>query len=67
MAASLAAVKKELRKKIKNILKELPDAAIATQCEYSRHGHCFAQVDRRQLPMQQRRSSLCLSTKQPDA
>ncbi|KAF2124984.1 nagb/rpia/CoA transferase-like protein [Dothidotthia symphoricarpi CBS 119687] len=31
MAGSLAAVKKELRKKIKNVLKELPEAAAVTQ------------------------------------
>jgi hypothetical protein len=32
MAASLATVKKELRQKIKIILKELPEAAAASQC-----------------------------------
>jgi hypothetical protein len=32
MAGSIAAVKKELRNKIKRILKELPDAAAASQC-----------------------------------
>jgi 5-formyltetrahydrofolate cyclo-ligase len=31
MAASLAVVKKELRKKIRDVLKELPDAAAASQ------------------------------------
>jgi len=31
MATSLAAVKKELRKKIRDILKELPEAAAASQ------------------------------------
>jgi 5-formyltetrahydrofolate cyclo-ligase len=31
MAASLAAVKKELRRKIRNMLKDLPDAAAASQ------------------------------------
>jgi 5-formyltetrahydrofolate cyclo-ligase len=31
MAASIAAVKKELRKKIKSILKDLPEAAAASQ------------------------------------
>lgn len=31
MAASLAAAKKELRRKIRNILKELPEAAVASQ------------------------------------
>jgi 5-formyltetrahydrofolate cyclo-ligase len=31
MAASLAVVKKELRKKIRDVLKELPDAAAAAQ------------------------------------
>jgi hypothetical protein len=32
MAGSIAAVKKELRNKIKSILKELPDAAASSQC-----------------------------------
>jgi 5-formyltetrahydrofolate cyclo-ligase len=31
MAASLTVVKKELRKKIRDVLKELPDAAAASQ------------------------------------
>jgi hypothetical protein len=37
MAASFAAVKKDLRKKMKNILKDLPDTAAASQ---SRNNPC---------------------------
>jgi len=37
MAASLAAVKKELRKKIKHVLKDLPEAAAASQCTHPTH------------------------------
>jgi hypothetical protein len=32
MTASIMALKKELRKKMKSILKELPDASVVSQC-----------------------------------
>jgi transcriptional regulator of aromatic amino acid metabolism len=63
MAASLAAVKKELRNKIKGILKTLPEAAAATQ---STSCHCAvaASTYATKHPMLPRLYSRCPSTRQ---
>jgi hypothetical protein len=63
MAGSLAAVKKELRKKIREILKELPEATAATQSMIE-PVLSLAQANALQPPMPPKHYCPCPSTRQ---